>query len=154
MASWLCGASCTLGSLTATPSISPCVSCSAAASAAPAPLETLEAITMVLAGPNRTGLLPSGLGAAKRSLSTQRANCTARSVSRPQSFSGFCCECACLTAKRLGVAVLKAVRSASVIAAVKMELRPAAAASARTPFCRLTVLFCRSCTPSPVPLSV
>jgi hypothetical protein len=44
------GASWMLGSLTATPSIQPASSCSAAASAAPAPLETDEAITSVLWG--------------------------------------------------------------------------------------------------------
>jgi hypothetical protein len=54
------GASCTFGSLTATPSIKPALSCSAAAIAAPAPLLTLLAITMVLAGVTTFVRLPSG----------------------------------------------------------------------------------------------
>jgi hypothetical protein len=59
-----------------------------------------------------------------------------------------------LTAKRLGVAVLKAARSASVSRALKWLVLPAAVASARRPSIRLTVLFCTSCTPLPLPLSV
>jgi hypothetical protein len=77
-----------------------------------------------------------------------------RSTLRPQSSSGFSCECACLKAKRFGVAALKAARCASLTSAVKFESSPAAAASARSPRIRLTVLFCRSCAPVPVPLSV
>ena len=77
----------------------------------------------------------------------------ARSVSRPQSFSGFCCECACFTASRLGQAPLKVVKSAADTSAVKFELRPAVVAEARSPRRRFTVLDARSCTPLPVPLS-
>ena len=43
-------ATCACGSPATTPLISPCVSCSAAASAAPAPFETLAAMTIVRPG--------------------------------------------------------------------------------------------------------
>ena len=143
-----------LGSLTATPSIRPAVSCSAAASAAPAPLLTLLAMTMVFAGVMSFVRRPSGSMSPYLSFSTQKANSAACSVNLPQSFSGFCSLCACLTANRLGVAVLKAVRSAADSRAVKLLDVPAVVASARRPSIRLTVLFCTSCTPLPVPLSV
>ena len=48
------------GSVTATPSISPNLSSSAAASAAPAPLETEEAMTVVQAGVIARALVPEG----------------------------------------------------------------------------------------------
>lgn len=54
MGSWM------LGSLTATPSISPPASFSAAARAAPAPLLTLDAMTVVLAGTMTLVRVPSG----------------------------------------------------------------------------------------------
>ena len=76
------------------------------------------------------------------------------SVARPQSFSGLRCECACLTATRLGVAALNDASSAAVSVAVKLESLPAAAAPLRTPFCRFTVSVARSWKPVPVPLSV
>ena len=133
-----------LGSVTATPSIRPSVSCSAAASAAPAPLETDDAITVVLSGLNCGVAVLSGLRSARSSFSTQNAKRTALSVSRPQSFSGFCCECACLTAWRFGVAALKAASSAADSSAVKLEFLPAAAAPERRPFCVLTVSVARS----------
>ena len=82
------------------------------------------------------------------------ANLIERSTFLPQSFSGFCCECACLKAKRFGVAALKARALAALSAAVKFESSPAAAASARSPRIRFTVLVCRLCAPVPVPLSV
>jgi len=57
------------GSETATPLIRPCVSCSAAATAAPPPLEMLDAMVMVLPGVSVfTRMPPSSL--PKRSLST------------------------------------------------------------------------------------
>jgi hypothetical protein len=59
-----------------------------------------------------------------------------------------------LKANRLGVAALNAARAPSEIGAVKFESSRACAASARSPRIRLTVLFCRSCAPVPVPLSV
>ncbi len=79
------------------PLISPVVSCSPAANAAPAPFETLEAMTMVFLGVNVFRCLVLSLARLPYfSLSTKYANCTACSVLLPQSFSGFCCECACL----------------------------------------------------------
>src|SRR5207253_2452387 len=78
----------------------------------------------------------------------------ALSVSRPQSFSGFCCECACLTAIRFGAVALNFARSAAGTLAVKLEALPADAALWRAPSMLLTVLVARSCTPMPVPLSV
>ena len=45
----------------------------------------------------------------------------AASVSAPQSFSGFCCECACLSDTRFGNAVLNAARAASVTTALESQ---------------------------------
>jgi len=59
----------TAGSDTATPLMRPCVSCSAAAMAAPPPLEMLDAITMVLAGVSVLRRWPLS-SVPKRSLST------------------------------------------------------------------------------------
>jgi hypothetical protein len=144
----------TLGSETATPSISPLRSCSAARSEAPPPLETLEAMTIVLSGGIVRWRLPERCASPNRSLSTKKASSIERSTSRPQSCSGFCPEWACFQAKRSGVSALKAARAASDSRAVKLEPAPAASASARTPVIRLTRSFCRSCAPMPVPLSV
>src|SRR4030095_6900966 len=72
----------------------------------------------------------------------------------PQSFSGFSCECVCLTARRVGQAVLYDARSAPVRSDVKFEFLPALAASERRPFCSVTVCVARSWMPLPVPLSV
>jgi hypothetical protein len=130
------------------------VSCSAAARDEPPPLDTDEAITSVLSGLYATRALPSELRGANCSLMTYSAKRIALSVSLPQSFSGFCCECACLNAMRLGSAARYAARSASERSAVKLEFLPAAFASLRRPFCRLTVLLWRSFRPMPVPLSV
>jgi hypothetical protein len=88
------------------------------------------------------------------SLSTSNANPIERSTFLPQSFSGLACECACLKANRFGVAALKAARWLSEIGAMKFALSSAVAASARSPRVRLTVVFCRSSAPVPVPLSV
>jgi hypothetical protein len=57
------------GSLTATPEISPSVSASAACSDAPAPLETDEAMTMVLPG-RSCAACASGDESPRSSLST------------------------------------------------------------------------------------
>ena len=59
------------------------------------------------------------------SLSTSKANLIERSTFLPQSLSGLACECACLKAKRFGVAALKAARWPSEIGAVKFALSPA-----------------------------
>jgi hypothetical protein len=81
----------------------PLESCSAAASAAPAPFDTLDAITMVFVEVSvRRCLLPSFARAPNFSLSTKYASWMDCSVLVPQSFSGFFCEWACLKAKRLG----------------------------------------------------
>ena len=60
----------------------------------------------------------------------------ALSVSRPQSFSGFCCECACLTAIRFGAVALNLAKSAGETLAVKLEALPVAGALRRTPSLR------------------
>ena len=88
---------------------------------------------------------------------------TAASVNWPQSFSGLRPECACLKAKRLGVAVLNAVSSLALRPALKAtkspngELgfsAPTLAVARRRPSTIGTVSFCRSCGAPPVPLSV
>ena len=71
----------------------------------------------------------------------------------PQSFSEFWPEWACLKAKRLGVAVLKAASSVAVRPALKAAALPAATAVVRVPSISGTVSFCRSCGAPPVPLS-
>ena len=94
----------TFGSPTATPSMRPLSSCSTARTEAPPPFETLEAMTIVLR------LVNLIRRRSNCSFSMSNANSIERSTFLPQSFSGFCCECACLKAKRFGVAALNAVR--------------------------------------------
>ena len=93
----------TCGSATATPSIRPSVSCSAAAIAAPAAVGDARGDhDRVVRGDDASARAPL-LDACRTSRSARRTRTrTARSVSRPQSFSGFCCECACLYAQRFG----------------------------------------------------
>jgi len=71
----------------------------------------------------------------------------------PQSLSGFWPECACLKAKRWGVAVLKAASSLAESPALNAAFLPAAVAVARVPSISGTVSFMRSCGAPPVPLS-
>jgi hypothetical protein len=115
-------------------------------------LDTDEAMTSVLSAVNGRRVEPSGLRSPFSSFSAQIAKRIAFSVSPPQSRSGFCCECACLTAMRNGWAVLNAL-SAPPASEVKFDSLPAAAALARVPCCRFTVSVPRSCTPMPLPLS-
>ncbi|MNT66856.1 hypothetical protein D3C72_2049540 [compost metagenome] len=86
----------TFGSPTATPSIRPFVSCSAAAMAAPPPLETAEAMTRILSLPMDACRTPSDPTVPNLSLIAQMANSMAWSVFSPQLASGFCFEWACL----------------------------------------------------------
>src|SRR5438270_12903306 len=100
------------GSPTATQSMRPPVSCSSAAIAAPAPLETLEAMTMTLSEERRLVLYLVPLCTSPYFwLSMKKANSIARSVSRPHVASGFCCECAAFQPQRFGWAPLNAARS-------------------------------------------
>ena len=150
------------GSDTATPSIRPSLSSSAAAMAAPPPLDTLEAMTSVLAPVKRTVRSPLSFSSPYCWLMAYSASRTAARVWRPQSFSGFWPECACLKAKRWGVAWLKAVSSLGFSPALKATMSlncgtvPKMAVSARwrMPLASGTVSFCRSCGALPVPLSV
>ncbi len=142
------------GSPTATPSISPWVSCSAAAMAAPPPLETLEAITTTLSGPRLRWRVPSVATLPKRSLMAQMAKSAACNVNVPQSFSGLRCECACLNARRCGASALNAARLVLGNGAANCALVPAAARLARVPSISATVSVSRSCGAAPVPLSV
>ncbi|MNT35279.1 hypothetical protein D3C72_1713010 [compost metagenome] len=98
--------------------------------------------------------VPSAATVPKRSLIAQMPNWIACSVNLPQSFSGFCCECACLKASRCGAV---AVKSSSEIVpgfAANWAFLPAAARVVRVPSISGTVSVSRSCGAAPVPLSV
>jgi hypothetical protein len=138
----------TFGSPTARPEMSPSSSCSTARTEAPPPFDTLEAITIVLR------LLIFIPRLANFSFSRSKANSIERRTFLPQSFSGLSWECACLKAKRFGVASLKAARWLAETSATKFASSPAVTTSARSPRSRLTVLVWRLCAPVPVPLSV
>ncbi len=92
-------------------------------------------------------------GRSARSARRTRSGSTA-ARSRPQSFSGFCSECACLKAKRFGRRGVERRALAAVSRAVKFDSLPARAASVAHAVDEVTVSFCRSCAPLPVPLSV
>ena len=98
-------------------------------------------------------LVPASPNWSPPVLIAQKANSTACKVLRPQSRSAFWPECACLKAKRLGVAALNAASSVALRPALKAAPFPAAAAEVRMPSMSGTVSFCRSCGAPPVPLS-
>ncbi|MNN31611.1 hypothetical protein D3C81_1453060 [compost metagenome] len=143
-----------MGSPTATPSIRPSASCSAAATAAPPPFDTLDAITRILPLSMLRWRVPLADTEPKRSLIAQIANSTACSVNLPQSFSGLRCECACLNASRCGLAAVKSASDVAPAGAANCAFLPAAARVVRVPSISGTVSVSRSCGAAPVPLSV
>ena len=69
----------------------------------------------MLAGPNCALVLPSGDLVGEPLVQDVEGESERRRACRvPQSFSGFCCEWACLIAIRFGLAALNAARSAAV----------------------------------------
>ncbi len=108
-------AGCTVGSVTAAPSIRPSVSASSACSDSAPPFDTDDAMTSVFSGVIVCVRLPvpASIG-AYCSFSAQNAKRMLSSTFRPQSACGFCCEWMCLYATRLGNAVLNAVSAEPV----------------------------------------
>jgi hypothetical protein len=133
------------GSVTMRPSISPSASCSSACSDSPPPLETDEAMTIVLSGRIvRVRFPDAGSIGAYSSFSAQNASRMLSRTFRPQSRSGFCCEKMCLYAMRCGNAALYAASASAVRSTAKCARRPASARGTSRPSIRLTRSVARS----------